>query len=59
MWNELSGILTDGTSDTMIFVGKRDGQRITTYCRMVAADGRDWAMMIEDYWVPAKRRAVP
>lgn len=58
-WNELSSILTNGTGDTMIFVGKGDGQRITTYCRMVAADGFDWAMMIEDYWDPGKRRAVP
>jgi hypothetical protein len=49
-WTEISEIQADFTLDRMLFVPKSGERPIVMRLNMVSADGRDWAMLIENYW---------
>ena len=51
-WDEVDQIVSDGTLNLMTFVAKPGRTSISMYPEMVSADGRQWSMLIEDYWQP-------
>lgn len=51
-WDEVDRIVSDETLNIMTFVAKPSGSSIKTHPRMVSADGREWSMLIENYWQP-------
>ncbi len=51
-WDEVDEILSDDTLNIMTFVAKPSGSSIKMYPNMVSEDGREWSMLIEDYWQP-------
>jgi hypothetical protein len=53
-WSEVAAIQVDFTLDRMLFVPKSGAKPIVMHINMVSADGRQWAMLIEDYWRPPK-----
>lgn len=49
-WSEIAAIQADFTLDRMLFVPKSGERPIVMHRNMVSADGRPWAMLIENYW---------
>ena len=49
-WTEIEAIQADFTLDRMLFVPKSGAKPIAMRLDMVSADGRHWAMLIENYW---------
>ena len=54
-WSEVEAILFDFTLDRMLFVPNDGGKPISMRINMITADGRYWAMLIEEYWKPPKK----
>jgi hypothetical protein len=56
-WKEITAIQVDFTLDRMLFIPTSDQKPIVMHPNMVSADGRPWAMLIENYWrSPENRR---
>ena len=53
-WAQVRAIQVDFTLDRMLFIPTSGEEPIVMHLNMVAADGRAWAMMIEEYWEPPK-----
>jgi hypothetical protein len=51
-WTDVAAILEDFTLDRLLFVPSSGGKAIVMHRNMVSADGRHWAMLIENYWQP-------
>jgi len=53
-WSEIAAIHSDFTLNPMLFVPTSGQKRIAMHHDMIAADGRSWVLLIEDYWRPPK-----
>ena len=56
-WTQVAEIRVDFTLDRMLFVPTSNEKPIVMHLNMVAADGRRWDMLIEEYWQPPKKKA--
>lgn len=51
-WDEVDQIVHDEMLNIMTFIAKPGGTSIRMHPEMVSADGRQWTMLIENYWQP-------